>query len=42
MVKFPQADRDGYVKARNELQKFADEAVFVIEERYRRTSINSM
>lgn len=42
MVKFPQSDPDGYVKARDELRKFADEAVLVLEERYQRISINGM
>jgi hypothetical protein len=42
MVKFPQSDRDGYVKVRDELWKFADVAVLVIEQRHQRLSINSM
>jgi hypothetical protein len=42
MVKFPRFDQDGYVKARDELQKFADEAMPVIEERLRHIAMDSM
>jgi hypothetical protein len=39
MVKFPQPDQDGYIKARYELRKFAEQAIVVIERRHR--SMNS-
>ncbi|KIM99075.1 hypothetical protein OIDMADRAFT_19974 [Oidiodendron maius Zn] len=39
MVKFPQPDQDGYIKARYELRKFAEQAIVVIERRH--GSINS-
>jgi hypothetical protein len=33
MVKFSQFDQDGYIKARDELRKFAEQAMTVVEKR---------
>lgn len=41
MVKFPRFDQDGYIKARDELRKFAEQAINVIERRLQHRSINS-
>jgi hypothetical protein len=41
MVKFSQFDQDGYIKARDELRRFAEQAMTVIEKRLQHRSINS-
>ena len=42
MVKFSRFDQDGYLKARDELRKFAEEAIPIIEERLRRIPVDGM
>lgn len=42
MVKFPRFDQDGYVKARDELRKFAEQAILIIEQRFQQKYINSL
>ncbi|KAH7330053.1 hypothetical protein BKA65DRAFT_460559 [Rhexocercosporidium sp. MPI-PUGE-AT-0058] len=42
MVKFPRFDQDGYIKARDELRKFAEQALIVIEKRLQHRSMNKL
>ncbi|KAE8440868.1 hypothetical protein EG329_006366 [Mollisiaceae sp. DMI_Dod_QoI] len=42
MVKFSRFDQDGYIKARDELRKFAEQAVFVIQQRLHHRCINNL